>query len=323
MKYFTLETKDRTPGISAILRVKNGEDFLDAAIETHINYYDEIIAVFNQCTDNSLNILKNKREKYPNKIKIFHYRPEVYPVGSIKHRFTPDTDIHSIVRYNNFALSKTTHRFITKLDDDHIPINNNFERALEIVKNDNKFRTIYCYSGINLLKFNNKLGVYANHPFVGNKDHWFAPYSEITRFVHHPQYEILYFYHLRVKYVGILYYHLKYLKKDHGFSNYQLNLYPESIYKTKLESFLREAEFQEFNNYITYNCKKKNLYPKVKPKFFLEKLPFWLLKNIRFLPVIKRHIALSRTINFERDMKNQELPHIINQITSPINDKDN
>ncbi len=42
---------DRTPGVSGILRVKNDAEFLEECIESCIPALDELIIVYNGCTD--------------------------------------------------------------------------------------------------------------------------------------------------------------------------------------------------------------------------------------------------------------------------------
>ena len=55
---------NRQPGISAFMRIKNGEDYLKATILSIINQVDEIICVFNECNDNTENILIKLEKKY-------------------------------------------------------------------------------------------------------------------------------------------------------------------------------------------------------------------------------------------------------------------
>ena len=54
-----LSVNNRKNGISGFLRVKNGAEFIERTIESHIDYFDEIIVVYNNCTDNTEQILIN------------------------------------------------------------------------------------------------------------------------------------------------------------------------------------------------------------------------------------------------------------------------
>ena len=79
-----LISENRKSGVSAFMRIKNGRDFLEETIESHIEFFDEIIACYNGCNDNTEDILKILQRKYPDKLKIYHYKPEVYPPGSVR-----------------------------------------------------------------------------------------------------------------------------------------------------------------------------------------------------------------------------------------------
>jgi hypothetical protein len=47
----TALARPRPPGISAIMRIKNGADFLRLSIESHLPYVDEVVACYNDCSD--------------------------------------------------------------------------------------------------------------------------------------------------------------------------------------------------------------------------------------------------------------------------------
>lgn len=220
---------NREMGISAFMRVRNGEDFLELVIESHINYFDEIIICYNQCVDNTEKILYKLKDKYPKKIKIYHYEPKVYPLGSKEQMaFCKESSninsVHSMANYSNFALSKTTKKIAVKLDDDHFAVSHNLVQALKIIKK-NGLKNIYTFSGVNLLFQGSELGVAYNNAFSGNGDIYFFPVSSKSYFVSGPIYETFTVKKMKYKkkYLGILYFHLKFLKKNFGLSNYELD----------------------------------------------------------------------------------------------------
>ena len=47
----------RLPGVSAFMRIRNGADFLEATIRSHVAFFDEIVAVYNASTDGTGDIL--------------------------------------------------------------------------------------------------------------------------------------------------------------------------------------------------------------------------------------------------------------------------
>lgn len=65
-------------GLSGILRVRNEEEFVEACIDSCIEALDELIIVYNDCTDATPDIIEQKRIEYPEKIKIYPYEYEIY-----------------------------------------------------------------------------------------------------------------------------------------------------------------------------------------------------------------------------------------------------
>ena len=71
-------SQKRRCGVSGILRVKNDAEFLADSIESCIEALDELIIVYNDCTDQSPEIIKIKAKQYCNKIKYYEYKPKIY-----------------------------------------------------------------------------------------------------------------------------------------------------------------------------------------------------------------------------------------------------
>ncbi|WP_216075002.1 hypothetical protein, partial [Acinetobacter baumannii] len=71
-------------------------------ILSHAPYVDEIVAVYNQCTDATEDILRRLQDELgPDKLKLFDYRPRVHPPGSKEHAAEPGNSPHSVVNYSN------------------------------------------------------------------------------------------------------------------------------------------------------------------------------------------------------------------------------
>ena len=206
----------RPPGISAYLRVKNGESFVRLAIESHLPFYDEIIAVYNDCTDATPQILHDLATKYPQKIKVFHYLPKVVPKMTKEHTQTPTESVHSSANYYNYALSKTTYNTATKLDDDHLAIPCKLAPLIKTIRADiaDNQQKVYIFSGINLIR-----DKYANivcsdkNTFGGNNyDHLYHTVNAQIFYHNSTRTQSInkkYIQTFPIQYMGIMYFHLK------------------------------------------------------------------------------------------------------------------
>ena len=65
-------------GVSGIMRVKNDAQFVQQSIDSCIDALDELIIVYNDCTDNSAALILEKQSQYPDKIKVYEYKYKVY-----------------------------------------------------------------------------------------------------------------------------------------------------------------------------------------------------------------------------------------------------
>ena len=69
--------KELKPGLSGIVRAKNEASFIEACIDSCIDALDELVIVYNDCTDDTPAIVKRKAKQYPDKIKIYAYEHHV------------------------------------------------------------------------------------------------------------------------------------------------------------------------------------------------------------------------------------------------------
>lgn len=127
--------QDRKEGVSGMLRVKNGEDYLRLSILSVINQLDELIIVFNDSNDSTEKIVVELENEYPDKIKVYKYIPVVYPPNNDKYLETSENSFHSLAYYYNFTLSKTTKTYVTKIDDDQLYFPNTIKTLKERTMN--------------------------------------------------------------------------------------------------------------------------------------------------------------------------------------------
>ena len=234
---------DRRPGISAFMRIRNGAEFLATTIHSHIEYFDEIVAVHNQCTDATPEILARLQNQYGcERLRVIHYADQVFPPGSEGHQATEPNSPHSLVNYYNFALAATRYQFATKLDDDHLAIADTTKAITDAIRDgDADPDVMHCFSGLNLFRRpDGEWGILAADPISGNGDIGFFRVTPDTYFTHDRRFERFRRGGLRRSFAGFLYWHLKYVKADMGFGNYDLEINPTSRYAKRKAALDKE-----------------------------------------------------------------------------------
>jgi hypothetical protein len=239
-----LGVTERQPGISAFMRIRNGADFLAMTIRSHIEFFDEIVAVHNQCTDESPAILSRLQSEFgAKKLRVIHYTDAVYPPGSEGHIRTDPGSPNSLVNYYNFSLAATRYQYATKLDDDHLAITDATKEIADAIRNGTADPDeMHCFSGLNLFRRpNGEIEILASDPISGGGDIGFFRVTDQTCFTHDRRFERFQRGGARRRFVGFLYWHLKYLKDDMGFGNYDLDLNPASRYAKRKAALERTA----------------------------------------------------------------------------------
>jgi len=233
-----LNVASRPPGISAFMRIRDGAFSLEAAIRSHINHFDEIVAVHNRSTDGTPDILARLAAEFGPRLRVYHYLPPVFPPGSEGHAREPANSPRSLVNYYNFALTCTRFSHATKLDDDHIAMDEATGRLVADVREGRAARgEMACFSGINLARDRSgQVGVLRREPYSGSGDIGVFPVETETYFVHDPRFEVLHLGGMRRRFHSLVYWHLKYLKPGFGFANYDLERNPRSRYARRLRA---------------------------------------------------------------------------------------
>jgi glycosyltransferase involved in cell wall biosynthesis len=142
-KYFIKKDwlENRKDGISAMIRIKNEEEFILPSIQSVLGFFDEIIVTLNGSEDNTENIIRNINS---DKIKIYQYPFKMHHNGP-GHRDIPEDSIHDLAYYYNWSLSLTSRSFVCKWDGDMIATPN----MVADLSNYKKFGKTF-FHGINL-----------------------------------------------------------------------------------------------------------------------------------------------------------------------------
>lgn len=119
------ENKELKKGVSGLMRVRDDAEFVGASIDSCIDALDELIIVYNDCTDDTPNIVREKAKQYPEKIRVYEYPYKVYAINLTKEEYDYITNEsldspHRLCNYYNFALSKVKYEYAMKIDADQI-----------------------------------------------------------------------------------------------------------------------------------------------------------------------------------------------------------
>jgi glycosyltransferase involved in cell wall biosynthesis len=260
---FTLEDFNpakKKRGISAILRLRNEEDFVEAALNSILPFFDEFVIVYNQCTDRTPEIVAQFAKREPQRVRVFHYLPEVFPQGSEQHCALPPEHVSSLVHYNNFALSKASYQVCIKCDGDAIAAPEPLRRVVDRLRGlqpgtlswwRSPWKQGFWWgSGVNLWDEKGKIYVPQSRAKVrGKRDSGFWPMGRRHIFRYHPRFEVLHTRWLIRSFVGFLFFHVKGMKKDRGVGVYQFERNPNSPYKKIVETIWTNPELMTFADY--------------------------------------------------------------------------
>lgn len=108
--------KRRRPGLSAMIRLKNEEEWVEASLLSIKDWFDEIVIVLQNCTDKTESIIKKLSLPH---VKIYYYVFDSFPNGPGYGSHPPDS-VHNKTYFYNWTLAKTTCRWVCKWDGDMV-----------------------------------------------------------------------------------------------------------------------------------------------------------------------------------------------------------
>ena len=88
-------------------------------VDSCIDALDELIITYNKSSDNTEEILKEYEKKYPDKIRLYYYEPNIikYSENEYKIKYS---EIHYLPNYYNYGYLKIKYRYYMKIDADQI-----------------------------------------------------------------------------------------------------------------------------------------------------------------------------------------------------------
>jgi glycosyltransferase involved in cell wall biosynthesis len=240
--------RDKKPGISCIVRLKNEAEFGAMALESALPYCDEMIVVYSPGKDRTLEVITDFAARHPAQVRAYNYQPAIVPLGSSRHLDSPPDSPHSFVHLTNFALSKASYMVRFIWDGDHVAVSDRFGPIVQRLRSlvpgtPDWYLSPWCfgywwYTGLNLWSVNEQLYVPASHPYAGKYgENSFFPAGRWLVYKKYPRGEYLFRRFLRHRNLGILFYHLKGMKHDRGVTKYELAANPDSLFHKYAQSW--------------------------------------------------------------------------------------
>lgn len=135
-------SKDRKPGLSGFVRLRDEETWCGLAIESFLPWVDELVIAVQPSADNTRIVVAD----YDKQAKIYDYPFLTKPNGP-GHDGLPEDSVHTPSYYYNFALSKTTRTHVVKLDGDIVMM----DWAGEVIRNALEHHDRIKFSGVDIV----------------------------------------------------------------------------------------------------------------------------------------------------------------------------
>ncbi|MDQ7008721.1 MAG: glycosyltransferase family A protein [Candidatus Gracilibacteria bacterium] len=233
-------------GISGILRTKNGGFFLKNVVESCVEYFDEIIIINNNSSDNTKEVSLQLVKTYSN-VKYYEYNYEIMRKGD-----SITNSIYSLAYFYNWCFSKANYSIVGKIDDDGLFIQEILKLQIEKIRKSNMFlkrNLFFYYWGLNFYKREKEIGVLGQNPYSGrygdigfykkNKKTYYLQNGFTEKFI-----STKFYYDL-----GFSYLHLKYFKDKKGLES-------APMYLKKI--FLNILQYSELKKVEKYTSKITN-----------------------------------------------------------------
>lgn len=112
--------------ITAMMRIRNEAEFLEAAVSSIVDVVDRILLVDNLSTDATPAIIERLSKQYPDTIEATHYPYQVARVGAENRKLhageNPDDSPNLLSNYYNWCLARCRTEFVLKWDGDMIAL---------------------------------------------------------------------------------------------------------------------------------------------------------------------------------------------------------
>lgn len=106
-------------GLSGLVRLRDEEAWARLALESFVDWCDELVVVLNYCSDRTPEIVEEFCARHPDKTLVYQYPHKIWPLGP-GHDLCPEGDPRASAALYNFTQSKSTYSHAVKLDGDMV-----------------------------------------------------------------------------------------------------------------------------------------------------------------------------------------------------------
>lgn len=112
--------------ISAMLRLRNEEEYLDAAVRSIVEVVDEVVLIDNLSTDRTPAVMGKLKSEFPDRVAVYRYEHEVARMGVESWKLVGESPGGRSPRlsavYYNWCLERCAYPYVLKWDGDMIAL---------------------------------------------------------------------------------------------------------------------------------------------------------------------------------------------------------
>ena len=192
-----IEYSELKDGLSGLIRTRNEAPLLGPCIDSCINALDELLVVCFDCTDNTLEILEEKKRQYPDKLRVFEYNHEVLAFDLTQEEFEfaktlPDDSPRLYCNLCNWGMSKARYKYLTKIDSDQLYFADELKKWRDVCSRDiqMKWHISFVFGWLFMVYFSlyRRMSLQVGKPCLWMIPDWFVkllfkPYSDYSKWM--------------------------------------------------------------------------------------------------------------------------------------------
>lgn len=244
---------EKPSGISACIRVRNDQQFLESAVNSILPFVEEVNLVVQPSDDNTLHIANGLADRN-HKVNVHFYPYIPHWIDTYGHYNSPENSLYHLAYMSNWALNTCNYSWILKVEADVIALSSmaKFRKIIE----DNPGRKLYY--GLVLL---NLAGENFNRFSVTNPRNWgmdeaIFPNHPDYHFIRYSKWESVNFFEHETRCLGWSLLHLKRCKTQYmnGWNNEFWLDFDRNIVEGVLDEYNKNHPYPGEDNPLGEDC---------------------------------------------------------------------